>query len=83
MCVHNYSNQNNEVFLVVELLRGGRNVENQNIEGSECRKYLLGLSERRKIRTSKIRTSKIRLSKIRMSKRTSKVKNDFRRSDLS
>ena len=34
------------------------NVENQNIEGSERQKYLLGWSERRKIWTSKIRTSK-------------------------
>jgi hypothetical protein len=34
------------------------NVENQNIEGSERQKYLLGWSERRNIWTSKIRTSK-------------------------
>jgi hypothetical protein len=38
-------------------MRGGRNVENQNVERSERRKYLLGWSERQKIRTSKIRMS--------------------------
>ncbi len=39
--------------LNVILTRGGRNIENQNVERSERRKYLLGWSERQKIRTSK------------------------------
>ncbi len=52
--------------------RGGRNVENQNIEGSERRKYFqddqnVERSERQKSERQKERQ---------------KSKNDFRRSDL-
>ena len=52
-------------------MRGGRNVTNQSVEGSECRKFFW---DDQNVKCQKIRTSKITLSKIASSKRMSKVR---------
>ena len=43
-------NKNDSCVEMLLYLRGGRNVKNQKVEGSECPKYFLNWSERRKWR---------------------------------